>query len=55
MKLFVRSLRNGETVYSSYDGMTEEVVRGLMADLGHTSLELLTEIAFTNSKPVQVP
>lgn len=51
MVLFIRSTRNAEPVYSSYDGMSEEMVRSLMADLGHTDIELLSEEDFNNSKP----
>lgn len=55
MKLFIRSIKNGQTLYTSCDGMTEEVVRNLMTDLGHSGIELLEESEFNASLPtVQV-
>lgn len=46
MKLYFESTRNGLTVYTSFDGMDEETVNGLMAEMGHTDIVTMTEEDF---------
>lgn len=43
MKLYIRSIRDGETGYSITEGMTEETVRQLMEEIGHSDIEFIFE------------
>jgi len=43
MKIWVKSTRNGSDCYSSYDGMDQDTVAALLAELGDTSIQYITE------------
>ena len=43
MKFYAQCLRNGNISYSAHVGMTQEIISTLLADLGGTSIEFISE------------
>lgn len=43
MKLYMKSVRDGQTQYTEHDGMNEVTARRLMAEIGHTEIQVLDE------------
>lgn len=51
MKLYIRSNRSGQIIYTSCDGMAESLIRTLMEEIGHTDIEVITEQEYTDNLP----
>lgn len=46
MKLFFKSYRNNQAQYTAYEGVKEENAKSLMAEIGHSNIETITEKEF---------
>ena len=45
-QIFARCTRNGQTAYSSHNGMDQATVTGLLTDLGATNIQYIDETAY---------
>lgn len=48
MKLFMKSIRDGVTQYSSHEGMTEDTVLDLLTNLGCTDIQSVSQEEFNS-------
>lgn len=46
MKIYIKSVRYGSDAYSSYTGMSLEIIQGLLSDLGCTNVQEVTKEEF---------
>ena len=56
MIIYSISTRNGSPSYATHEGMSEDTVRQLLADLGCTDITFVTEEEYRQvSRPPQAP
>ena len=46
MKFYIHSIRNGKDFYSSYQGMSQEVIINLLTELECTNIQFITEVEY---------
>ena len=54
MIIYIKSTRDARDFYTSYTGLSEEVARALLTDLGCTNISMITEQEFLESLPISI-
>lgn len=50
MKIFIRSTRDGQIIYTAYDGQNETTIITLMSEIGHTDITTISEQTYLDSQ-----
>jgi len=48
--LYIKSVKNGELIHTSHEGMEQSIIAALLEDMGHTNIEVVSKEEFDGVK-----